>query len=50
MEVMPERRMITGETWDEAVERFIRTFPKNWKELPIAERRDFINRFRSGII
>lgn len=42
--------MITGETYGEAVERFTRTFPKNWKELSIAERRDFINRFRSGII
>ena len=47
---MSECRMITGETRDEAIERFIMTFPKNWKELSIAERRDFINRFRSGII
>jgi len=47
---MTERRMITGETREEAINRLRRTFPKNWKELSIAERRDFINRFRSGII
>lgn len=47
---MTGRRMITGETYDEAIDRLRRTIPDNWEELSIAERRDFINRFRSGII
>lgn len=45
---MAERRMITGETYDEACNRYRSMFDANWDKLSWEEKRDRINSFRGG--
>lgn len=43
-----ENNLITGETRDEAIDRYRQIFV-DWEKLSMAERRDRLNKFRSGI-
>jgi hypothetical protein len=51
MEAQEDKKLITGETRDEAINRYREMFrSKDWKNMTLKERVEAINRFRGGYL